>query len=293
MTREEFQALVKKGPVLLDGGTGSCLRTMGMPVGVCTEQWAYEHPEVVAKLQNAYIEAGSQIIYAPTFGANRISLGNLGFQDKVEELNRTLVSRTLENAKGRALVAGDLSTTGKAMEPYGPMTYDGLLDIYKEQIGLLADAGAELLVAETLLSLDEALVICDAARAVCDLPLMMSFSCESDGSLYMGGMVFEAAVTLEAMGVDAVGVNCSVGPDQLESVIRNLRENVSVPILAKPNAGLPTITETGEAVYSRGEEEFASHILKLLECGASITGGCCGTTPDYIRNLSNYLQELA
>lgn len=292
MTREEFQALVKKGPILLDGGTGSCLRTMGMPVGVCTEQWIYEHPEVMEELQKAYAEAGTQIIYAPTFGANRISLGNLGLEDRVEELNRELVLRTLENVGGRALVAGDMSTTGKAMEPYGPMTYDGLLEVYKEQIGFLAEAGADLLVAETLLSLDEALVICDAARAVCDLPLMMSFSCESDGSLYMGGTVFEAAATLEAMGVDAVGVNCSVGPDQLGSVIRNLRENASVPILVKPNAGLPTITETGEAVYSMGAEEFAPHILKLMECGASIVGGCCGTTPDYIRNIKNELVKM-
>lgn len=285
MTREEFQAMIEKGPVLLDGGTGSLLRTMGMPVGVCTEQWAYEHPDVIEKIQDAYIEAGSQIIYAPTFGANRVSLGNLGLEDRLEELNRTLVSRTLENAKGRALVAGDISTTGKAMEPYGPMTYDGLMEVYKEQIGLIADAGAALLGAETLLSLDEALVICDAARAVCDLPLMVSFSCESDGSLYMGGTILEAAAALEAMGVDAVGVNCSVGPDQLDAIIRNLHETVGIPIIAKPNAGLPTITETGEAVYSMNAEDFAPHILKLLECGASIVGGCCGTTPDYIRNI--------
>lgn len=289
MTREDFHRLIEEGPVLLDGGTGSCLRTMGMPAGVCTEQWVYEHPEVMAMLQESYIEAGSRIIYAPTFGANRVSLGNMGRADCLEELNRTLVKRTLANTKGRALVAGDLSTTGKAMEPYGPMTYDGLMEIYKEQIQLLAESGAELLIAETLLSLDEALVICDAARAVCELPLMVSFTCEGDGNLYFGGTIFEAAAALEAMGVDAVGVNCSVGPDQLEAVIQNLRETVSVPILAKPNAGIPVITETGAAVYSMGEEEFARHMLHLLECGASVIGGCCGTTPDYIRNIKKKL----
>lgn len=285
MTRKEFQTLIKKGTLILDGGTGSMLRTLGMPAGVCTEQWVYEHPEVIAGIQNSYIEAGSQIIYAPTFGANRVSLGNLGLENNVEKLNRTLVSRTLETAAGRAFVAGDISTTGKAMEPYGPMTYDGLMEIYKEQIRFLASAGAELLCAETLLSLDEALVICDAAREVCGLPLMVSFSCESDGSLYFGGTVYEAAAALEAMGVEAVGVNCSVGPDQLGSVIKNLKEAVGLPIIAKPNAGLPTITETGEAVYSMGAEEFASCMQKLQEYGASILGGCCGTTPDYIRRL--------
>ncbi len=289
MTREAFRLWTEKGPVLLDGGTGSCLRSEGMPVGVCTEQWVYEHPEVIGELQRAYADAGSQILYAPTFSANRISLQNMGLEDQVKELNCVLAERTLENVGDRVRVAGDLSTTGKAMEPYGPMTYDGLMEVYKEQIGYLAESGVELLVAETLLSLDEALVICDAASAVCDLPLMISFSCEGDGNLYFGGTVFDAAAALEAMGVDAVGVNCSVGPDQLEAVIRGLRKTVSIPVMAKPNAGMPEITDTGEAVYSMGAEEFARHVLRLRDCGATLIGGCCGTTPDYIRTLKKSL----
>lgn len=289
MTREEFRLWTRKGPVLLDGGTGSCLRSAGMPVGVCTEQWVYEHPEVIKKLQSAYADAGSQIVYAPTFGANRMSLENMGLGERVKELNCTLAKRTVDNVGDRLRVAGDLSTTGKAMEPYGPVTYDELMEVYKEQIGYLAASGVELLVAETLLSQDEALVICDAARAVCELPLMVSFSCEGDGNLYFGGTVFDAAAALEAMGVDAVGVNCSVGPDQLEAVIRGLSEAVSIPVMAKPNAGMPVITETGEAVYSMKAEEFARHVLRLRDCGATLIGGCCGTTPDYIQILR---QEL-
>ncbi len=289
MTREEFRLLTGKGTVLLDGGTGSCLRSVGMPVGVCTEQWVYEHPDVMKQLQSEYADAGSQILYAPTFGANRMSLENVGLSDRVEELNRTLAARTIEHVGDRVLVAGDMSTTGKAMEPYGPMTYDGLLEIYKEQIRFLAETGVDLLVAETLLSQDEALVICDAARAVCDLPLLVSFTCEGDGNLYFGGTVTDAAAALEAMGVDAVGVNCSVGPDQLEAVIRQLKDTVSIPVMAKPNAGMPVITETGEAVYSMGAEEFAGHVLHLRDCGASLIGGCCGTTPEYIRKIKKSL----
>lgn len=289
MRREEFRSLTEKGPVLLDGGTGSCLRSMGMPAGVCTEKWVYEHPETICRLQQEYADAGSQIIYAPTFGANRLSLENMGLAEQTEEYNRVLAAETLKNIGNRAFVAGDLSTTGKPMEPYGPATYDGLLEIYKEQIRYLAEAGVDLLAAETLLSLDEALVICDAAREVCELPLMISFSCEGDGNLYFGGTVADAAVALEAMGVDAVGVNCSVGPDQLEAVIRQLRGVVSIPVLAKPNAGMPVITDTGEAVYSMGAEEFARHLLHLRDCGASLIGGCCGTTPEYIRNIKKSL----
>ena len=289
MTGKEFRSLTEKGTVLLDGGTGSCLRSMGMPVGVCTEQWVYDHPDVIRKLQEEYADAGSQILYAPTFGANRMSLANMGLEDQVEELNRMLASRTVEQTGERVFVAGDMSTTGKALEPYGPMTYDGLMDIYKEQIRFLAGAGVDLLVAETLLSLEEALVICDAAHAVCDLPLLVSFTCEGDGNLYFGGNVTEAAAALEAMVVAAVGVNCSVGPDQLEAVIRRLKDTVSIPIMAKPNAGMPVITETGEAVYSMGAEEFAEKILRLRDCGASLIGGCCGTTPEYIRCIRKRL----
>ncbi len=289
MTREAFQAWLKEGPVLLDGGTGSLLRSRGMPVGVCTEQWVYEHPEVIASIQKEYADAGSQILYAPTFGANRVSLKNMGLEDCVKEINCTLAKRTVEHVGDRVKVAGDLSTTGKPMEPYGPMSYGELMDIYKEQIGFLAESKVELLVAETLLSLDEALVICDAAREICALPLMVSFSCEGDGNLYFGGTVFEAAAALEAMGVDAVGVNCSVGPDQLEAAIRRLKETVSIPILAKPNAGMPVITETGEAVYNMEAEVFARHVLHLQECGASLIGGCCGTTPEYIRMVKSHL----
>ncbi len=290
MTRDEFRIFIEeKRIVLLDGGTGSCLRKRGMPAGVCTEKWAYEHPEVIAQLQREYADAGSQVIYAPTFGANRISLENMGLADQTEELNHTLAKRTIENVGDQVLVAGDLSTTGKPMEPYGPMTYDSLMKVYKEQISALAKAGVDLLAAETLLSLDEALVICDAAREVCDLPLIVSFTCEGDGNLYFGGTVFEAAAALETMGVDAVGVNCSVGPDQLEAVTRKLHETVSIPIVAKPNAGMPTITETGEAVYSMTEDEFAESVLHLVQCGASVVGGCCGTTPGYIRNLKKSL----
>lgn len=289
MTREEFRTLTENGIVLLDGGTGSCLRSMGMPAGVCTEQWVYEHPDAIRKLQMEYVSAGSQIIYAPTFGANRISLENMGLKDRTEELNRTLAARTVENMNGHVFVAGDMSTTGKPMEPYGSMTYDELMNVYKEQIGFLTESGVDLLVAETLLSQEEALVICDAARAVCDLPLLVSFTCEGDGNLYFGGTVAEAAAALEAMGVDAVGVNCSVGPDQLEAVIRRLKNTVSIPIMAKPNAGMPVITETGEAVYSMGSEEFAGHVLHLRDCGASLIGGCCGTTPEYIRKIKKSL----
>lgn len=285
MTKKEFKALLEKGPLILDGATGSNLRLMGMPAGVCTEKWVNEHPQVIQKLQKAYVEAGSQVVYAPTFTANRISLKNLGLEEEVKRLNLENVKISKEAAEGKAFVAGNLSTTSQPLEPIGTMTYETLLETYKEQISYLVEAGVDYLAAETLLSLEEAMVICDAAAEVCDLPLTISFTCEGDGRLYFGGNVVDAAMVLEEMGVDAVGVNCAVGPNQLMAIVKNLRENLTIPVLVKPNAGIPQIDAQGVAHYNMDEEEFARCMMELKNAGAGILGGCCGTTPQYIEKM--------
>lgn len=281
MTREEFRALTEKEIVLLDGATGSNLMKAGMPRGVCTEQWICENPQVLIDLQKGYKEAGSRIILAPTFSANRMNLEDRGLGDRVEEINRRLVGITREAVGEAFLVGGDLTTTGKTAEDYGM-----LLDIYKEQIQILAEAGVDLLMAETMLGLDETMAALEAARAVCDLPVLCSLTIESDGSLFFGGNIFEAAAALSEMGADAVGINCSVGPDRLEAVVRNIKNEVNVPVLAKPNAGMPTITDTGDAIYSMGADEFAVHMKAIVEAGADIIGGCCGTTPEFIKKVA-------
>ena len=290
MTKQEFQALTNKGVVLLDGATGSNLRKAGMPVGISSEQWVLENPQVLQNLQRAYVDAGSQIVYAPTFAANRISMRNFNLQDRIVELNTRLVKISKDAVGNRALVAGDLTTTGQLMEPRGLLTYEELYQAYQEQIRALAEAGADLLVAETMLSVDETVVALDAAQSVCDLPMMCSLTLEADGSAMYGGNAVEAVMTLQEMGAAAVGLNCSVGPDQLESVVTNMKKVAQVPIIAKPNAGMPVIDEKGEAHYSMDAETFAAYTRKLVEAGAGMVGGCCGTTPEYIRQLKNILQ---
>lgn len=292
MTKQEFRNLLQKGPLILDGATGSNLRLMGMPVGVCTEAWVNEHPEVIQKLQKAYVDAGSMVVYAPTFTANRISLKNLGLENEVKRLNMENVRISKEAVGDRALVAGNLSTTSQPLEPIGTMTYETLLDVYKEQIKYLAEAGVDYLAAETLLSLEEAMVICDAAAEVCDLPLTLSFTCEGDGRMYFGGNVTDAALVLQEMGVDAVGVNCSVGPDQLTSIVKDLKKNLDIPVLVKPNAGIPQIDELGQAHYNMNEDVFAECMKHLQEAGASLLGGCCGTTPAYIKKMCQTVHDV-
>lgn len=289
MTREEFWALAGQGVVLLDGATGSNLRRAGLPVGVSPEKWILEHPQVLLELQRGYVDAGSRIIYAPTFGGNRVSLANYGLEDRTAGLNAALVRLSKEAAGDRALVAGDFTTTGRALEPAGEMTYSQLYDIYREQITALAEAGADLLVAETMMGVEETAAALDAACSVCDLAVLCSLSVEADGGALFDGSAVEAVATLQEMGAAAVGVNCSVGPDQLEAVVAGMKAVAKVPVIAKPNAGMPVMTDTGEALYSMGPADFARHMCTLVGAGAGVVGGCCGTTPEYIRALARLL----
>ena len=288
MTREEFQKLTQD-VVLLDGATGSNLMAAGMPRGICTEAWIMEHKEVLQNLQKAYVEAGSQIVYAPTFGRNRYSLGLHGLQDKLAEMNHALVNISREAVGHKVYVAGDITTTGKMMEPAGDLTYEMAYETYCEQIKVLEDAGVDLIAAETMINIEETLAALDAAASVSSLPVMCTMTVEADGSIFSGGNAVEAAIALEGAGAVAVGINCSVGPDQLVSVVRNIKENVSIPVIAKPNAGMPTIDDQGNAIYSMDAKSFAEHMKVLIENGASVVGGCCGTTPEFIHEISRSL----
>lgn len=288
MTKEDFLQLTKQ-TVLLDGATGSNLMLAGMPKGVCTEQWILEHKTVILELQKAYVEAGSRILYAPTFGANRISLAMHGLEDQIGTINHTLVAYAREAADGRAYIAGDITTTGQMHSQSGGLSYEQIYDVYCEQISHLVQAGVDLLVAETMINIDETLAAVDAAASVCDLPVLCTMSVEADGSIFSGGNIFEGAAALESAGASAVGVNCSLGPDQLESVIRNLAELVQVPVIAKPNAGIPRISPEGIAVYDMDAVTFASHMQTLIQAGATLVGGCCGTTPEYISEIRKHL----
>lgn len=289
MNREEFAALCQSRPLLLDGATGSNLMKRGMPRGVCTELWIDAHPEILLDLQREYVAAGSDIIYAPTFSANRHMLEREGLGDQVSDLNRRLVALSRQAAGGKALVAGDMTTTGVPLEPNGPMEYNRLHEIYREQAAALAEGGADLIVIETMLGIDETAVALEAAREVCDLPVLCSLTVQSDGSAYFGGNCVDAVEELQELGASAAGVNCSCGPEQLVSLVRNMKAVARIPLLVKPNAGMPAISDDGEAVYPMTAAEFATHMRVLLEAGANLIGGCCGTTPEFIAEMKREL----
>lgn len=291
MTREEFRKLVKNGPVILDGATGSNLQKAGMPVGVCPEQWILENREAMIKLQQDYVAAGTNILYAPTFTASRIKLEEYGLQERLEEMNRELVAISKEAANGKALVAGDLTMTGQQLYPIGDLMFEDLVDVYKEQAKIIAEAGADLFVVETMMSLQECRAAVIAIREVCDLPIMVSLTYNPDGRTLYGTEPATATVVLQSLGADCIGINCSTGPEDMIVPVQQMAEYATIPILAKPNAGLPEL-ENGVTVYKTTPEEFAAWGKKLVEAGASIMGGCCGTTPEHIRALAEAVKDM-
>lgn len=291
MTKQEFRECLGQRPVFLDGATGSNLMSAGMPMGCCPEQWILEHPQIFIELQEAYVKAGTNILYAPTFTANRLKLEEYGLQDRVEEMNMALVELSKKAAGGRAFVAGDLTMCGKQLYPMGDLEFEELVEIYKEQILAIEKAGVDLYVVETMMSLQESRAALIALKETTDKPVMVSMTYNEDGRTLYGTDPTTAMVVLQSLGADAVGLNCSTGPEGMIPLIEAMAEVAQVPILAKPNAGMPEL-EDGVTVYKMGSEEFASAAVPLVKAGASILGGCCGTTPKHIQALVETVKDM-
>lgn len=292
MDRNTFSSLLQDRPIFLDGATGSNLQKSGMPTGVCPEQWILEHKEILIALQKEFISAGSRIIYTPTFTANRIKLKEYGLEQHIRQINHDLVALSKEAAGESAYVAGDITMTGEQLAPIGRMDFEELVDVYKEQIGYLVEAGVDLLVVETMMSLQETRAAVIAAKEVCDLAVMATLTFESDGRTLYGTDAVTAAVVLEGLGVAAVGVNCSTGPDKMVDIVRCMAEVTTLPIIAKPNAGLPSLDAAGNTVYDMDAKTFGVCMKEIVAAGASILGGCCGTTPDYIRESKKQVGDM-
>ena len=295
MTKKEFKDFTKNHIIYLDGATGSNLVKAGMPSGVCPEKWILEHSDVMLALQKEYVKAGTHILYSPTFTANRIKLKEYHLEDNMDAMIKELVAISKEAAASstdqKVYVAGDLTMTGEQLKPVGKMELEELIDIYKEQIVALEKAGVDLLVVETMMSLAEARAALIAAKEVCRLPVMVTMTFEADGRTLFGTDAKTAAVVLESLGACAIGANCSTGPAHMQSIIRDMASVTDIPIIAKPNAGLPALDEEGKTCYDMQADEFAEEMKILVEAGATVLGGCCGTSPEYIQKLHDTFGE--
>ena len=288
LTKEHFLRLLQDGPLLLDGATGSELQKAGMPRGCCTEQWVIENPEPLVALQRSYAQAGSNIIYAPTFQAQPVALKRVGLAEKTELINETLVKLSRSAAPG-CLIAGDLTTLATYMDSWDEDQFDVLVENYRRQIHGLMEGGADLLAAETLMYPNEAEAILTAAELEGATTVLYTFTMQADGSLFSGRDVGPVLQNLEQSGAAAVGFNCVCADNLTESLVKKLRSYTTGPLVCKPNAGNPVIGMDGLPHYPMGPAEFAGIVKSCAAAGASLLGGCCGTTPDHIKAVKEVL----
>ena len=289
LTREEFIEKLSTRPLILDGATGSNLQKAGMPKGCCTEEWVLNNPQPLMDLQRRYAEAGSDIIYAPTFQAQPIALEKVGLADKCEEVNAKLVALSKAAAPG-CLIAGDITTLATLCDSWDEGNFDLLVENYRRQIRGLIDGGADLLVGETLLYPQEAEAILTAAELEGAGASMYSFTMQPDGSLFSGRDAGPVLRELEEAGAAAVGFNCVAADMMTPYLISKLRRYVKGPLICKPNAGVPVIGSDGIPYYPQSPEEFASIVMDCRRNGANVLGGCCGTAPEFIAAVKNALK---
>ena len=282
------EALVKGPTLLADGAIGTMLQAAGLPVGEAPERWTRDKPDVVRDLARQYAAAGSDLIYTNTFGGNRIRLERCGLADGLVELNQRAVALAREGvaaAKTQTWVVASVGPTGEVIEPYGELSRDIARAAFSEQAKALATAGVDGVVCESFMDIEEAVLCLGAVRAEVKAPVLVSMTFESSGRTVMGVKPEEAITRLADAGAAAVGVNCSIGPDIVEKVIRAMHTSrPDVRLLAKPNAGLPQVVG-GKTGYSLKPDAMAAFASRLKTLGVAVVGGCCGTTPDHIRAM--------
>lgn len=288
LTKEEFHQLLTEGPLLLDGATGSNLQKAGMPRGCCTEQWILDNPQALTDLQRQYAEAGSRVLYAPTFQAQPIALERANLADQTEKVNARLAQLTRSAAPG-CLVAGNLTTLATFTDSFDPENFDLLVENYSRQIRGLVDGGVDLLAAETLMYPLEAEAILTAAELEGVSTVMYSFAMQPDGALFSGMDASKVLSELEDAGAAAVGFNCVAADLFTAGLVSKLRRRLKGPILCKPNAGIPVIGSDNLPHYPMEPEEFAGILADCAQMGASILGGCCGTDPRFIAAVKHAL----
>lgn len=291
MNRNQFQALLRDRLLLLDGATGTELQKKGMPSSVSPEKWVSDNPETLISLQRAYLQAGSNVVLSFTFGGNRPKLAEYGLGEMVRDVNRRLALISRKAAGKDGLVAGDISSTGMFIEPFGDLAFETAVNHYKEQVEGLLEGGVDLFIIETMIDLQEARAALIAVKESCNLPVCVSMTYNEDGRTLTGTDPVSALIVLQCLGADAVGCNCSTGPEKMLEFVQAMRPYAKVPLLAKPNAGLPKLIGN-RTVFDMGSEEFGRYGSRLAEAGVSLMGGCCGTDPSYIKDLYSNLKGM-
>ena len=270
---------------IFDGAMGTMLQNAGLKPGSCPELINAEEPAIVQAVHQAYIEAGATIIETNTFGASALKLAHYGLADRMAEINAAGVRAAKEAAQGRAKVAGSMGPTGRFIQPLGDLDFEEAYAAYHAQAKALAEAGADYIIIETSIDLQEMRAALLAAKEAADIPVICQLSYSEDGRTVTGTDPATAAITLDALGADIIGVNCSLGPEQLVPIVKLLAANTDKPISVQPNAGMPKFVD-GQTIFPMTPADFAHWTPELIAAGASYIGGCCGTTPEHIRAIA-------
>jgi 5-methyltetrahydrofolate--homocysteine methyltransferase len=279
--------------VLLDGAHGSLLMEMGLAPGNPPDEWNLLEPEKVGDIHRQYLSAGSEIILTNTFGSSAVKLARSGLGDRVQEINIAGARLAREAAGEAALIAGDIGPTGELIEPLGALSADEAKKGFGKQVKALHEGGVDLIIIETMYDLREALLALEASLESAPLPVIVSltFDKKKTGfSTIMGNRVENSFTELAKMGASVVGANCSISSGEMVALVEEMVKSTSLPVIAQPNAGAPSV-DGGEVSYAVGAEEFSGDILKMVENGAQLVGGCCGTNPEFMRLIRERLDE--
>ena len=286
-----FREFLKNNIVRLDGGMGTLLQSAGLLAGEHPEHWNVTHPDTVTRIHQRYYDSGSNVVCTNTFGANILRFG----EDELEKIIRSAVNNAKtarENSinKGDKFIALDIGPTGKLLKPLGDLDFEDAVAVFAKTVCIGVKCGVDLVVIETMNDSYETKAALVAVKENCSLPVIVTNAYGEDGKLMTGASPEAMTAMLEGMGVDALGANCSLGPDKLRPVVKRLLDVASVPVVLKPNAGLPK-TENGKTVYDITPEHFANEVADLVNDGVRVVGGCCGTTPDYIKALCDKIKD--
>jgi 5-methyltetrahydrofolate--homocysteine methyltransferase len=281
--------LIRKRRVLLDGGFGTELIRRGLPQGACPETWNVERPDVVREIHKDYFDAGSDAVLTNSFGGSVIKLASHGEDKRCYELNKAAAIIANGVKPEDCFVGGSLGPTGKFLQPQGDFTPEQFEEAYAEQARGLADGGVDFLLIETQYDLREALCAVRAAGRVAKLPVFVTMTYNrTPRGFYtiMGNSVDQCFEGLEREGVLALGANCTLDSADMADLTAVMREKTRLPLIVQANAGKPSLSAQGEVLYSQGLEDYLRHIPRMIENGADIIGGCCGTNPEYIRRMA-------
>jgi 5-methyltetrahydrofolate--homocysteine methyltransferase len=287
-----LQDVLQGNLLVSDGAMGTMLQSMGLQAGQSPETWNLTHPEEVQQVHRAYLEAGAQLLTTNTFGGNRLRLmaHNVNGHELLKEINRRAVELAREVAGDSAAVIASVGPTGELMEPLGDLSEEQAYEVFSEQMAALQEGGADTVILETFMALEEIVVALRAAKSL-GLKVIASMSFAANQRTMMGVTPEQAAITLAQEGAQVVGANCSTGAQEMVPVIRRMRAAVSVPLIAQPNAGMPVL-QGGRAVYTQKPEEMAEFAPQFAEAGAKIIGSCCGSTPEFTRAIVAALHRL-